>query len=324
MTDPIDWDAPAEPGSGLFGFEPALEDAELAILGVPWEPTVSYGRGTAATPGAIVGASHQVDLFDAEHGRSIGPEMAYIPPSAEADALNAAACRAAADGDAEAVNAASERLNAELLARTDALLGTGKRVAVLGGDHSAPLGAMIATAKQHTGLGILHIDAHHDLRVAYEGFEHSHASIMHNVLASADGVSALVSVGIRDFSQAEYERAAKDERIRTFYDRDLKADAFRGRRWADACSDIVGALPETVYVSFDIDGLEPTLCPGTGTPVPGGLGFSDALFLLEAVTSSGRTILGFDLCEVAGTEWDRNVAARLLHALACRTIFRSS
>lgn len=329
-ADDVDWDAPAAAGAGLFGFDTAPGDARLVVIGVPWEPTVSYRRGTAATPHRIVAASHQLDLFDAGLGRSVGPEVALAPIPPAWIERNAQACAAARAGDTAAVNAASEALNAELAETAAGHLGAGRRVGVVGGDHSAPLGALAAIAKAHPGLGVLHIDAHHDLRVAFEGYVHSHASIMHHVLAGLDDVSALVSVGVRDFSEREFARACRDDRASTFYDRDLQRDRFRGRAWSDACTEIVAALPECVYVSFDIDGLDPSLCPNTGTPVPGGLGWAEALYLLEAIPASGRQVVAFDLSEVSagpGPEtgngnggWDLDVAARLLHHLSARTL----
>ena len=320
MSD-VDWDASADPASGLFGFDTTLADADVVVIGVPWEPTVSYGRGTSTTPGRIVRASHQLDLYDAFAGRNVGPEVAFVLRE-DWLALNDAACAAAERGDRAAVDDASARLNDELRRDAAHWLAAGKRVGVLGGDHAAPFGAIAASADAHPGIGVLHVDAHHDLRIAFEGYAHSHASIMHNVLADVPGVARLTSVGIRDYSVHERERAAKDERVATFYDRDTKRDGFRGRTWADQCDEIVATLPDTVYVSFDVDGLDPRFCPHTGTPVPGGLGFDDAVHLLETVTTTGRRIVGFDLCEVApgpgDDEWDLNVGARLLHRLVAR------
>jgi agmatinase len=184
---------------------------------------------------------------------------------------------------------------------------------------------MLAHAEHHGSFGVLHVDAHLDLRDAYEGFTHSHASIMFNLLRASDRIEALVPVGIRDYSIEEAQLAADESRVTTFYDRDLARARFRGRTWDDICSEIVAALPQRVYVSFDIDGLDPKLCPHTGTPVPGGLGFAEACHLLETVLGSGRRIIGFDLVEVAPNperaddEWDLNVAARLLHKLCTLT-----
>jgi agmatinase len=157
------------------------------------------------------------------------------------------------------------------------------------------------------------------LRRAYEGFERSHASIMDNVLKLAPGVAKLVQVGIRDFCEEEVD-AIRDARgrVATTFDVDVAAARMSGALPA-LFERIVAALPTHVYVSFDIDGLDPTLCPHTGTPVPGGLSFHEASLLVGLVARSGRTIVGFDLNEVApgpeGDEWDANVGARLLYKL---------
>lgn len=341
--------APAD--SGLFGFNTRPEDADLVLIGVPFEATVSYGRGTSQTPGRMVRASHQVDLYDAFAQRSVGEEVAMAPLRADWLELNRSACRAAAHGDRAAVNTACARLQDELDLEVNRWLRAGKKVGVLGGDHSVPLAAMRALAGgaedalpsdaagggsaaagaplagaasgewDDGALGILQIDAHHDLRIAYQGYRYSHASIMTNVLEGAPAPARLTAVGIRDYSEGERERAASDKRVRTFYERDLRARLYRGARWHDTCVEIAETLPRRVYVSFDIDGLDPALCPHTGTPVPGGLGFSEAVHLLETLLHSGRTLVGFDLCEVVPSpagddEWDLGVAARLLHKLA--------
>src|SRR5690606_1558321 len=158
---------------------------------------------------------------------------------------------------------------------------------------------------------------HADLRDAYEGFEYSHASIMHNALKER-AVERLVQVGIRDYCESEAEAVRSSEgRIVTFYDRDLKQENYRGKMWEQQCVAIVNELPHTVYVSFDIDGLDPKLCPHTGTPVAGGFEVEEVLFPLEKVVRSGRKIIGMDLNEVAPgeDEWDANVGARLLYRL---------
>ena len=191
---------------------------------------------------------------------------------------------------------------------------------VLGGDHSVPFGAIEAYAERHAGLGILHVDAHCDLREAYEGFTWSHASIFHNVMTRIRGVRRLVQVGIRDLGAREEEMVRRSRgRIRLHHDARTSERLARGESWASIVREIVSELPRTVYVSFDIDGLDPALCPHTGTPVPGGLGFTQASQLVFAVARSGRTIVGADLCEVSpgpkGDEWDANVGARLLYKL---------
>jgi agmatinase len=218
------------------------------------------------------------------------------------------------------VNAASESVNERVYATVKGELERGKLVAVVGGDHSAPYGAIRALADAHPGLGILHVDAHADLRDAFEGFTWSHASIMHNVVTRLSAVERLVQVGIRDLSETEAEAIRSSRgRIVTYFDAQLAQATFDGVPWSKTVARIVEDLPPKVYVSFDIDGLDPALCPHTGTPVPGGLSFHQATALLAAVARSGRTMVGVDVNEVApgpdGDEWDGNVGARILYKL---------
>jgi agmatinase len=169
-------------------------------------------------------------------------------------------------------------------------------------------------------MGVLHVDAHLDLREAYEGFTDSHASILFNVAARLPAVSRIVQVAVRDMSEAELEVArGSGGRIVPHLDAAIAARVFDGEPFHRIADAIIADLPEDVYVTFDIDGLDPALCPHTGTPVPGGLSFQQAVALLARLQKSGRRIVGFDLVEVApgpdGDEWDGNVGARLLYKL---------
>ena len=204
------------------------------------------------------------------------------------------------------------------------LHGHNKLVAVLGGEHSTPLGLITALGKSKPGFGILHLDAHLDYRKAYEGMEHSHASIMYNA-AQLPGVASIVSVGIRDYCQEEVDFAQQYEGAHVHYMHQLRTALFSGSTWEQQCQRMVEQLPNEVYISFDIDVLEPHLCPNTGTPVPGGLSFDQAAYLIEMVAWAGKEIIGFDLCEVAPgpqslpaqqREWDGNVGARMLWHLS--------
>ncbi len=199
-----------------------------------------------------------------------------------------------------------------------ALLDQGKMPVTLGGDHAVPFGAIRAYAERYPGLGILHLDAHADLRDAYEGFTWSHASIFHNVMTRLDGIARLVQVGVRDLGQAEQAMIdGSGGRILTFFDADIAARKESGTPFAVIADEIAAALPKDVYLSWDIDGLDPTLCPSTGTPVPGGLSWNEAIGLLRALLRAGKRIVGLDLCEVSpgDTEWDANVGARLLYKM---------
>jgi agmatinase len=327
----FDPSAPAS-GDGIYGLPHTVEEARVVLIPVPWEATVSYGAGTADGPRAILEASHQVDLRDMETGRPYEEGIALLPIPAEVRAWSDEARAAAApviaaggpgdDPDLRAavarVDAQGDRMNAWVRTEAGRLFDAGKVVGVVGGDHSVPWGAIAAAAERHPGLGILHFDAHADLRDAYEGFRWSHASIMWNVL-QLPGVSRIVQIGIRDVGEDEVRLIdSEPARLRTWFDPALRSMLFDGESWNSIVSRFVTELPADVWVSFDIDGLDPALCPHTGTPVPGGLSFPEASAVLAAVVSSGRRIVGFDLCEVAPdpegrSEWDGNVGARILY-----------
>ena len=170
---------------------------------------------------------------------------------------------------------------------------------------ATPYGLIRALGERHEAFGVLHIDAHRDLREAYEGFLFSHASIMFNVLRDVPQVRRLVQVAVRDFSEREAALADASERVESFADLDLAAAEFRGETWDAQCRRIVETLPEEVYVSFDIDGLGFEYCPRTGTPVCGGLTFNKAVWLLRTLVASGRRIIGFDLVEVCPAPEER-------------------
>lgn len=327
----FDPDAPAAADAGIYGLPFAPKDSRVVIVPVPFEATTSYGGGTSNGPKAVLEASRQVDLFDHETGRpyAAGIAMLDIPKSVarwnrEAKALAATVIEKGGPVDkktaaaADRVNAYGEQMNEWVYEQTRELLDQGRMPVILGGDHSVPFGAIQAYAEAYPGLGILHLDAHADLRDAYEGFTWSHASIFNNVMRRIDGIGRLVQVGVRDLGEGERKMIESFEgRIVTFFDADLARRKDDGIAFSRICDDIVAALPDDVYLSWDIDGLDPTLCPGTGTPVPGGLSWNEAIALLRAVKRSRKRIVGLDLCEVSPgeTEWDANVGARLLYKM---------
>ena len=322
--------------SGIFGLLGGERDAGVVVIAVPFDATTSYRAGTHKGPAAIFEASKQVDLFDLETGKPYEAGIFMRPISEQVLAWNSEA-RAHAEivieeggvvaGDkrledaASACNALCTRMNDWVYAQTREVLAAGKLVSIVGGDHSVPFGAIKAIAEAYPGVSVLHLDAHADLRAAYEGFDWSHASIMYNVMEKIPGVSRLVQVGIRDFGEQEYEYIQKNEkRIRTYFDARLKQNTYDGETWRAQCERIVAELGNDVYLSFDIDGLNPKLCPNTGTPVPGGLEFTEVTALLTAIHRAGKRIVGLDLNEVAPAvsgedEWDANVGARLLYKM---------
>lgn len=334
MHDTFDPNAPAN-ADGIFGLPHKPEDSRVVLIPAPWEATVSYGSGTADGPAAILRASHQVDLLDRDTGKPYESGIAMLPISetvrAWSDEARGLAASVIENGGAkgdpqllaniERVNDLGRLLNGWVANETRAWLACDKIVGIVGGDHSVPLGAIAAIADEKPGLGILHIDAHADLRVAYEGFTFSHASIMDNVMREVPTVAKLVQVGVRDYCEQE-DDAIRDSagRIRTFFESDIRRELLDAGSWRRVCNRIVAELPETNYISFDIDGLDPVLCPNTGTPVPGGLSFAEMTMLLRTLVDSGRKVVGFDLVEVAPdptrvSEWDGNVAARVLYKM---------
>lgn len=329
-----------DPEGSIFGLPFGPDDSSVVLLPVPWEATTSYGRGTAQGPAAIRAASPQLDLFDIElAGLGLGQPWQFgihmVEESSLVRAWNERACARAlpviaAGGvlgdDADLlsaltdVNNLSRELDRWVEQEVRAGIDQGRIVGVVGGDHSVSFGAIAAHAARWPGLGILHLDAHADLRDAYEGFERSHASVLHNVVQRIDGVAKVVQVGIRDLSAQEYAMSREHEKIETHFDVAIRAQLGERHTWQQICAAIIDGLPEQVYITFDVDGLDPTLCPSTGTPVPGGLSFIEATSLLCAVVRSGKTIVGFDLVEVAPSaraddQWDGNVGARLLYKL---------
>ncbi len=312
------------------------EEAEVVLLPVPWDVTVSYADGTAGGPENILEASSQLDLYDpfVDNAWKMGlymrsPSTDLIKKSHQARE-EAKHCidfleKGEAVGDyplmqeiLDRINQACEEMVNWVRQTSLDLMNKGKFVGLVGGDHSTPLGYLQALGERYSTYSILQIDAHMDLRKAYEGFRYSHASIFYNAL-SIPSVEKLVQVGIRDYCEEEIQLIEKQkDRIEVYFDHQLKAAQFSGTSFQHICDEILDGLGENVYISFDIDGLQPFLCPHTGTPVPGGLQFEEAVYLLQQVVEKGHRIIGFDLCEVAGKphEWDGNVGARLLYKMA--------
>ncbi len=319
-------------------FEP--ESAELVLISAPWDVTVSYGAGTAYAPDAIIEASTQLDFYDplapgawrrgiatADIDYSLQETSARLRNDAARVIEHLEAGGATTDDyvirKIRRVNDGCAAMNAAVEEQASRWLAEGKIVGLVGGDHSTPYGLIRALARRGERFGILHVDAHRDLRRAYEGFEYSHASIMYNVLRDIPEAERIVQVGVRDFCESEERLATTCGRVTSFSDLDIAEAEFRGDTWDEQCRRIVEALPRCVYVSFDIDGLSPDNCPHTGTPVPGGLSFNRAVWLLAAIIRSGRRIVGFDLVEVSPVAEDRTdaiVGARMLWKLCGLTL----
>lgn len=325
---------PSQPGladSSIYGLPFTAEESEIIIVSVPWEVTVSYGAGASKGPEAIMDASFQVDLLQQDFpdlwklGIFLDEGAEHWSEKSEFYKEKAQPIIEALENgedindnpqlkaDLEEINKASAQLNAELKERVLEWIEKGKKVILLGGDHSTPLGYYQALASIHDDFGILHFDAHMDLRIAYEGFTYSHASIMYNTIQLPQ-VTKLVQVGIRDFCEQEVDVVKSSDKVHVFTDKDLKKSEFEGVSWKQKIDEIISLLPQKVAVSFDIDALYQWYCPNTGTPVPGGLSYEQATYALTQLANSNKNIIGIDLVEVAPgeDEWDGNVGARML------------
>ncbi len=340
MTDLSQFDpnGASNPRKNIFGLPFTEEDARLVILPVPWEVTVSYGAGTSRAAEHIFQASMQVDLFDAEmdqawrqgfymrhSDKKVLMKSDYLRKEAELyiDYIskgevvekNTFMCKSLKE-----INEGSTILNKWVYEQTRELLDKGKLVALLGGDHSTPLGYFKAIAEKHGDFGILQIDAHCDLRKSYENFVYSHASVMYNALQEIPQLKRLVQLGVRDYSQEEWDYICNSNyQVITYFDKDVKERQFEGQSWKQIADEIVSHLPEKVYISFDVDGLDPKLCPNTGTPVPGGFETEQLYYLIKKTIRSGRRFIGFDLVEIGvggDSDWDANVGARILWKLS--------
>jgi agmatinase len=326
----------SNPNNNIFGLPFSEEEAALVLVPVPWEVTVSYKAGTARAPEHMFTASLQIDLYDQDvpdgwkkgfFMRRVDKKLLlksdylrkeaelYINYISQGDKIdnNRFMCKTLKE-----VNEGSLFMNQWVYEQTYELLQKGKLVGLVGGDHSIPLGFMKALAEINPGFGVLQVDSHCDLRSSYEGFTFSHASIMYNVMEEIPQVTKLVQVGVRDFSESEWKYICDSKhRIVSYMDKEIKERQFEGQHWSAIVDEIISHLPQKVYISFDIDGLDPKLCPNTGTPVQGGFETEQVFYLFRKVVQSGRQLIGFDLSEVgiSNNEFDENVGARVLFKL---------
>ena len=332
------------PQNSIFSLPFTEEEAQVVLLPVPWEVTVSCSAGTARSSEQIFKASLQVDIFDAnvpfgwhkgffmrDVDRKILMKSDYLRKEAElyinyiskGDEVekNKFMCKSLKE-----INEGGALLNKWVYEQTTDLLNAGKLVGLMGGDHSISLGYLKALADKHGEFGILQIDAHSDLRKTYEGFIYSHASVMYNALKEVPSIQKLVQIGVRDYCEEEWQYICNSNfKVIAYFDQEIKERQFEGQTWKQIADEIIGHLPDKVYISFDIDGLDPKLCPNTGTPVPGGFEAEQVLYLAKKIVDSGRTLIGFDLVEVGVGEGgiDANVGARILWRL-CNLLVKTN
>ena len=270
----------------------SLEEADVAILSIPYEGTVCFGAGTAQGPEAILRAGPHLETFDEEvQWETDGNlKVCTLPPVGTSP---------------------GERPESYLprVEKTCAALGLMPPFTLtFGGEHSISPAVMAGLRKDWSGVTIVHIDAHADLREEYLGSPLNHACAMKRILDL--GIAKLISIGIRSCTSEEFELARNDDRIDTLYSHEM----IDPKRWKSQLDDLRD-LEGDVYLTIDIDGLDCTLCPGTGTPQPGGLSWHQALDVLRAtIRESDANVVGADIVEVApmeGTQVNEMVAAKL-------------
>lgn len=269
----------------------SYNSSQIVVLPVPYEATVSYGAGTGRGPRAILDASRYVEFYDEELEIELCKKVgvATLPP------LNLG-------------KSTGQTAVAKIYEAAKRLLADGKFVAVLGGEHTVSQAPIRAHLEKYPDLSVLHVDAHADLRQSYEGTKFSHACIMARVCEFMDP-ARVVQIGIRALSPEEAE-FIRTSGITTFY-------AHQIRSMADWVPAVLPKLAERVYVTFDVDGLDPSIMPSTGTPEPNGLFWAETMKVLRMIGEQ-KTIVGFDVVEFAPNKTVRHpdyTAAKLTYKL---------
>lgn len=321
--------------NGNFLGLPKVKNPKITFLGVPFGVTVSYGAGTEGGPANVLEASYQLDVciphIKKPWTNNVSWKMINCGNNDDIKKSRDAAKRVIEKlehsekpsiQDIETVNTASKTMLVNLEAEVANVLQNKSFPVIIGGEHAISLAAFKAIGKHNPkDFGILQIDAHMDLRDAYEGFKYSHASVMYNALKIPNLIQ-LTQVGIRDWCPAEQQIAEEENRISVFYDNDIQTQKMEGHSFQSIVKSIINTLPDRVWISLDIDGLEPQYCQNTGTPVAGGLTFNEAIYLCKAIRLAGKQVLGLGILEVAGQphEYEGSVAARLAYTIANHSI----
>lgn len=266
--------APARTFMHLDEDDTAFDTARVVVVPVPFDFTTCYRPGTREGPQAIIDASRNLELYDAELRRS--PYRVGIHTLRAVEPIA---------GDSAAMVDRIEHV-------TGSLVDAGKFVVTLGGDHMVSIGAIRAYASRSKNLSVLQLDAHADLRDEYEGSKLGAATIMRRTL---DVCEHTAQVGIRSLSEPEAQLVA-ERKLPLWLASDIAAQSFTGTR--DWIAEVVSHLTDDVYVTVDIDVFDPSLVPGTGTPEPGGLGWYDVIELLTAVAQA-KKIVGCDVVELS-------------------------
>jgi len=291
---PLDSKSAVEIPSFLGLTEGSLSQAEGVILPIPYEATTSYGKGTAQGPEALLQASAFVEVYDEVRDR----QPALVDPFGDPESTLSRYVTV----DPVVLGEPGEAAMAAIKVRAQALVQPGRVVVGVGGEHAITPPLVAAHLRHYPDVRVLQIDAHADLRHSYQGSIYSHASAMARVVELVG--HRLTQVGIRSIC-AEDRQAMQRARVQTFF-----AASLEGKSPQEWIPEVIATLGEHVYLTVDVDGLDPAVVPSTGTPEPGGLGWWDTLALIRRLGEQ-RRIVGADVNELSVTgaeEADRRSA----------------
>lgn len=260
------------------------EDASIVVIPVPYDGTSTYGKGADKGPEAIFDAAENMELYDIETDSEVYKKGVFITPALFG-------------------HSSPEAMVKEVDYIVSEHISTGKFVTLLGGEHSVSIGSIRAFARKYENLTVLQLDAHSDLRPAYEGSKCNHACAMHEASKSTN----LVQVGIRSMDSSEIP-FLNPANLFTSYG--IRSD----KNWKE---NVINTLGEHVYITIDLDAFDPSIMPSTGTPEPGGLLWNETLDLLKMVFSNAN-VVGFDIVELApikGLHAPDFLAAKLYYKL---------
>ena len=307
-----------------------MANKQIFIYPVPWDITTTFHHGTAQGPEQIQAVFHQLDethpftsnvndlVFESASQRIVDLQSKHTSNSRSIiDTCNQnKPLTQMQEVSLKAINQASEEMNHIVYSDCLKLLDRGP-VILCGGEHGVGVGYIRALAEQYDSFGVLQIDAHMDCRLKYFGYDYSHASVMTHY-STTNGLESITQVGIRDYDVTEIEfQQSSNTVFNVFKDYDIHKRLFEGDNWRGICKDIIKPLPNNLFISLDIDGLSPELCPGTGTPVPGGISFNQCLYLLEMIFQE-KSIIGAEVVEICNdhSNWGATVGARFLSVIA--------
>ncbi len=261
-----------------------LEKAKVVLIPVPYDGTSTWGKGADKGPKAFLEASENMEWYDIETDTEVYQQGIYLANAIEEDS------------SPEAMVNAVHKVTKEYIKRN-------KFVTLFGGEHSISIGTIRAFNECFDNLTVLHIDAHADIRKSYNGSKFNHACAVHE----ASQTTNLIQVGIR--SMDAIEKTFIDEE-KTFFANDMVNDEY----WTDKVIDL---MTDNVFITFDLDALDPSIMPSTGTPEPGGLFYYETLEFLKQVFED-KNVVGFDIVELCPNKADKTsdfLAAKLYYKM---------